>query len=109
MEPIDWKALSENCAGDDGLVTEIVGLFRREAPALLGDVQAAVRANDGPAIKRTAHRLKGALLSLAAKGATELAKELEQAGSANELSKVTTLLSRLEEELRRVLTALDGR
>lgn len=109
MEPIDWKALSENCAGDEGLVNEVVVLFRREAPSLLGDVQAAVRANDAPAIKRSAHRLKGALLSLAAKGATELAKELEQAGTANELSKAATLSARLEEELRRVLTSLEAR
>jgi HPt (histidine-containing phosphotransfer) domain-containing protein len=109
VEPIDWKALSDNCAGDEGLVDEVVQLFKTEGPALFADVRGAVDRGEGAEIKRTAHRLKGALLSLAATTAAGLATELEAAGVANDRSRASTLAGRLDDELRRVLAALDGR
>lgn len=109
MDVIDWNSLKDNCAGDDGLVTEILELFRKEGPALLTDVQRAVAAGDGQAIKRTAHRLKGALVSLAAHPATAIAKELEHAGAQNELSRVAGLQIQLETEMARLMGALSAR
>lgn len=109
MDVIDWNSLKENCAGDDGLVNEILELFRKEGPALLADVQRAVVAADGQAIKRTAHRLKGALVSLAAHPATAVAKELEHAGAQNELARVGDLQKQLETEMARLMGALSAR
>lgn len=109
MDVIDWAALKENCAGDETLVKEIVELFQREGPVLLADVQKAVGSREGVAIKRSAHRLKGALVSLAAMPATSLAKELEQAGHDNDLVRVPTLQQRLEIEMARLLDVLQTR
>lgn len=109
MDVIDWQALKENCAGDDGLVNEIIELFRKEGPVLLADVKKAVGSNEPLAIKRTAHRLKGALVSLAAHPATLLAKDLESAGAANDLSQVNELGTQLELEMSRLLGALQTR
>lgn len=109
MDVIDWNALKENCAGDDGLVNEILELFRKEGPTLLADVQRAVAARDALAIKRTAHRLKGALVSLAAHPATALAKDLEHSGAQNELSRVGDLQSQLDHEMARLMGALSAR
>lgn len=109
MDVIDWNSLRENCAGDDGLVNEILELFRKEGPALLVDVQRAVAARDGQSIKRTAHRLKGALVSLAAQPATAVAKELEHAGAQNELARVADLQIQLDAEMARLLGALSAR
>lgn len=109
MDVIDWSALKENCAGDEALVNEIVELFKREGPVLMADLQKAIGTKEGLAIKRTAHRLKGALVSLAALPATTLAKELELAGSQNDLSRVFGLGEQLEVEMTRLLGALDTR
>jgi HPt (histidine-containing phosphotransfer) domain-containing protein len=109
MDVIDWQALKENCAGDDALVNEIVELFRKEGPVLLADVKKAVGSNEAIAIKRTAHRLKGALVSLAAPQATSLARDLELAGAQNDLSKVTQLEDELEREMAKLLGVLQQR
>lgn len=106
MEPIDWSALRENCAGDDTLVAEVVELFQQEAPALLSDVHEAVAQHEPGGIKRTAHRLKGALVSLAAQPSVNAARELEQMGSANDLAHVDESLAKLEAEMAKLLVVL---
>lgn len=106
MEPLDWDALRENCAGDESLVNEVLDLFRNEADALLADVKAAATAGDAVAVKRTAHRLKGALVSLGARPSVEAARALELAGSNGDLATVDALYATLEHELSRLLVAI---
>lgn len=106
MEPLDWNSLRENCAGDESLVNEVLELFRREAEELMSDVRAAVAARDPLAIKRTAHRLKGALVSLAAKPCVDAARLLELAGSERDLSTVDASVAKLDVELARLLKAI---
>lgn len=106
MEPIDWEALRENCAGDESLVVEVLELFRKEAPGLLTDVGAAVTKGDAVAVKYTAHRLKGALSSLAAGPCTTTSRELELMGSKGELSQAAQMFGQLEREMQQLLTVL---
>lgn len=106
MDPIDWNALRENCAGDESLVAEVLELFRKEAPNLLADVGAAVRAGDALGVKHTAHRLKGALASLAAQPCVTTSRELELMGSKGELTKAADMYSQLEREMHRLLVVL---
>lgn len=112
MEPantadvIDWASLRENCAGDEALVNEVLDLFRKEAPSLLEDVRAAVAERDALKVKRSAHRLKGALVSLAAGPSVAAARALELSGGANDVSAIDAQFSRLETEMRRLLTAV---
>jgi len=108
MEPIDWNALSENCAGDASLVAEVLELFRKEAPGLLADVGAAVQAGDAQAVKHTAHRLKGALASLAAQPCVITTRELELMGSKAELTKAADMFAQLEREMHRLLVVLSA-
>jgi HPt (histidine-containing phosphotransfer) domain-containing protein len=106
MEPVDWAALKEQCADDEGLVREVVELYRREWRGLFGDLQRAEAQADLPACKRSAHRLKGALLSLAAKPAAGVAQALEQAAAAGDGALVKSLLAALSMELDRLAAAL---
>lgn len=108
MEPIDWNALKDNCAGDESLVAEVLDLFRQEAPALLADVHTAVSQGEAGGIKRTAHRLKGALVSLGAQPSVIAARELEHMGAANDLARVSDGLASLEREMARLLLALNA-
>lgn len=106
MEPLDWNSLRENCAGDEGLVNEVLELFRREVDGLVGDVRAAVELRDAMAIKRTAHRLKGALVSLGARPSVEAARALEISGGSRELVDADESMAQLDYELRRLLQAI---
>jgi two-component system, sensor histidine kinase and response regulator len=109
MEPIEWSALSDNCAGDDSLIKEVLDLFQVEAPALLADVHAAVAKGDALAIKRTAHRLKGALVSLAAEPSTAAARDLERMGTEGAIAGAAEALARLDTEMARLLEVLGAR
>lgn len=106
MEPLDWNSLRENCAGDESLVNEVLELFRREADELMNDVRIAVGQRDPQAIKRTAHRLKGALVSLAAKPSVDAARGLEMYGATRDLEGVDAALAQLDTELRRLIKAI---
>lgn len=107
MEPVDWDSLRENCAGDESLVVEVLDLFRKEADVLVGDIAKAVGAADAVAVKRTAHRLKGALVSLGAKPSTDLARALEVCGSGGDLTTAPELFAQLQHEIARLLTAIN--
>lgn len=102
-EPLDWNALRENCAGDEALVNEVLELFRQEAEALIADVRVAVKAGDALTIKRSAHRLKGALVSLGARPSVEAARALEIAGTSGDVAGCKALFDRLESELARLM------
>ena len=64
------------------------------------------RAGDALAVKRSAHRLKGALVSLGAKPSTEVARALELCGADGELGRAATLYSELEKEVSRLVAAI---
>jgi HPt (histidine-containing phosphotransfer) domain-containing protein len=108
MEPLDWNALRENCAGDDALVNEVLDLFRKEAAGLLGDVRTAVVSNETVAVKRSAHRLKGALVSLGAAPSVAAARELERLGSEGgaPASRFAAAFDLLESEMARLMAAI---
>jgi two-component system, sensor histidine kinase and response regulator len=106
MEPLDWNALRENCAGDESLVNEVLDLFRAEADALVSDVGVAITSGDAVGVKRAAHRLKGALVSLGAKPATEGARALEICGGSGDLSPAPALYATLEHEMTRLLRVI---
>lgn len=106
MNPVDWDALLDNCAGDEQLMSEILQLFSREATQLLADTREAVQRQDLHSIHQTAHRLKGALLSLAATPSMEAARALEAAATGGELASVDRHFTRLEAELGRLFTTV---
>jgi two-component system, sensor histidine kinase and response regulator len=106
MEPLDWSALRENCAHDESLVNEVLELFRKEVDGLVSDVRTAVDARQPTAVKRSSHRLKGALVSLAARPSVDAARALEMAGANNDLSNVDELYARFEAEVARLKAAI---
>jgi HPt (histidine-containing phosphotransfer) domain-containing protein len=108
MEPLDWNALKENCAGDDDLVNEVLELCRKESAGLLGDVRTAVASNESIAVKKTAHRLKGALVSLGAAPSVAAARELERLGSegTGTPAKFAAAYQVLEHEMARLMEVL---
>ncbi len=106
MDPFDWTWLMDNCAHDEALVREVLSVFRREAPPLLAEVRGAVKAHDAPGIKRSAHRLKGALVTIGARPSVAAAVLLETSARDGDLSDADLGLAHLEFEMHLLLRAV---
>ncbi|MBA3269998.1 MAG: Hpt domain-containing protein [Acidobacteria bacterium] len=69
-----------NQPGQPDLVTEVLVLFRADAPARLAAINDAVHSGNGPALQRAAHALKGAAGTIGAHALHDLCKILEEMG-----------------------------
>ncbi len=92
--------------GDDSLLAEVLEELSRNLPELRARVSDAIEARDAPALTAAAHRLRGALLEIAALPAADLARQLEASGgqpdgqrSAELWSELSPLLSALAADL----------
>jgi PAS domain S-box-containing protein len=102
----DQAKLRERLGGELEVMKEIVGLFQAECPQLLGAVREAIARQDAPALYRTAHSLKGTLLSMAAPAASAVALRLENLGRQGDLADAAATLAEMEQELERLQAAL---
>jgi len=92
--------------GDRGLLEEIITIFLDDAPREMAAVDAAIRAGDGGCLAAAAHALRGALGTLAATDAAEVALQLETIGRQDDLAGVSAAFARLECEMGRLRTEL---
>ncbi len=107
LSVLDRETAIGRASGDRELLAELARIFLEETPETLSRIEEALEARDAKAIERLAHRLKGALLTLAAPAAAEVALELETAacggpeGAPREVfDRLRQEVSRLEEELK---------
>jgi signal transduction histidine kinase/CheY-like chemotaxis protein/HPt (histidine-containing phosphotransfer) domain-containing protein len=70
--------------GDRELLAEISRLFVDDVPRHLARIQAALGAQDGEALRRAAHGLKGAAANFDADGVVRAARALEEMGRTGE-------------------------
>ncbi|MEZ0311125.1 MAG: ATP-binding protein [Myxococcota bacterium] len=96
---IDKGELMGRLGGDEQLVAEVVGMFMHEGPAMLAALQREVSRGEPVAIERAAHKLKGALLSLSAGTAANIAKEMELAARESDVSRAPVMVVHLEQEI----------
>lgn len=82
-------------SGDEGLLAEVLAEFSTNLPELRARVVDAIEARDAPALTTAAHRLRGALLEIAAFPAADLARRLEASGEAPDLQGCAELWSGL--------------
>ncbi len=105
----DRQLLLERMGGDDELLDDVLSIFIEEIPGMMSEIRTAVSGEDAPALERSAHFMKGALLNISADSPAELVSRLEQLGSAGTLDGVTELLARLESEIDQLTRMLrDG-
>ena len=81
----DLVQLRRNMDDDEDMLLDIVGAFLRDHLAQLRDLRTGLAQGDEKTALRTAHTLKGLLLTLAAEDAAEVALELEQRVRAQDL------------------------
>ena len=94
--------------GDLDLLAEIAELFLAEAPAMLADITAAVAAGDALEVSRTAHRLKGSILTFGAPNAAGAALRLEQNGRLGDLTTAQADVDYLAAETHRLRIELES-
>jgi len=110
VSPLDPETFEElkDLMGEDAqdFWLEIVNTFRQAAPLHLQGIREAITQQDTAAIQATAHRLRGACMTVGAMPLSQLCSELEQIGQAGTTEGTEVMLSRIEAEYQRVKTAL---
>ena len=96
---LDQSALNELRALDaDGscrLLAKIINAYLNDTPALIGQMQATLAANDVESFTRHAHSLKSTSLSLGASRVGQIARDLEMAGKNNTIAGCPALIETL--------------
>jgi HPt (histidine-containing phosphotransfer) domain-containing protein len=82
-------------------------LFNQQCPQLMGEVRDAIDHRNSSALNRTAHQLKGSLLSLGAVRASKTAQQMETLGKDGMLNEAAAWVANLTSEIEQFQTALD--
>lgn len=94
----DWPRLLNRIGGDPKLLQTIIELFHEDYPLSILAISDAIEQEDLQTFRLAAHKLKGALSTLDLGVASELAFQLEDAGS---FDIARTILPSLESEISR--------
>ena len=100
------KAL-EVVDGDSELFKELVKLFLKNVPDNLAQIRHGLAKSDANVVERAAHSLKGSVSNFAATRAFEAAYRLEVLGREGRLGEGETALSKLDEELNLLKSAMN--
>ncbi len=101
--PIQWDLLLSRLGGDKATMREMARAMRRDLRHRMGEAYKALQSNDRMALQAHSHALKGALLSITATEAAELARQLETSSNDVQAEEVFKTLS---VETKRVFDAL---
>jgi two-component system, sensor histidine kinase and response regulator len=95
----DEAALLARVDGDHQLLGELVNLFLKECPGMMGQIREALDRQDAKALERAAHALKGSVGNFAAKNAFEAALKIERIARSEELAGAPLAFQRLKNEM----------
>jgi len=105
---LDRGALYEQVGDEPDLLLRVVQLFLADSREVLASLLEGVSRQDQDSVQRGAHRLKGALLTLGAKPAADVALRLERMGRDGHLADASAALDELRHELARLEPELDA-
>jgi two-component system sensor histidine kinase/response regulator len=92
--------------GDRNLLRTVVRLFTSQAPQLLGEICEANSRQDGKALERAAHKLRGSVSNFGATKAVEGARRLEVMGRQDDFTHSRRVEAELEKDLVNLHQAL---
>jgi two-component system sensor histidine kinase/response regulator len=104
--PVDRPALLERYAGHQGLLFEIAGLFRAEAPQLIAALKEALARGDAGALGSVAHALRGSACNFMERETVDAALRLEMAADNGNLILADSLVEALTRSVERLLSEL---
>jgi HPt (histidine-containing phosphotransfer) domain-containing protein len=109
--PIDLAELcrlGDTATGDTSrnFVHDIIELFLQLAPEIYNTTKAAFADGDAQSLARAAHKLKSQAAYFGAQRMVHVCKQIEQFGYEGQIARCERLLDDLEDELDRVVAAL---
>ena len=104
--PFNLDEAMARLGGESDLFREMVGFFFSDGLKLLAEIQAAAGADDATAIARKAHRLKGTVLYLGAKAASQAVDRVEAIGRSGDLADAAPAIHSMNIEFTRLAEAL---
>ncbi len=104
--PLDEERLLEYLEGDRDLMSEVAREFLADLPQRESEIQAAFVQGEPRALAAAVHSLKGALLTMAAGPAGDVAQRLETLAGAGDLADARSAHEELRRELDRLIPAL---
>lgn len=103
---LDEELLWQRMGGDEGLLTELGHMFLEESPGRLASIEKAIAERDYERLSHCAHRMKGALGTLAAESAYESAVRLERASRDASSESLDEVFAELKGAVERVVIDL---
>ncbi len=103
---VDWDAALRQVNGSHSLLREVVRAFLDDVPRLLKRIHEAVETDDLEALHSHAHALKGSLLFLRVRQASQSAERLEMLDAQVGLEAAAEQLRQLEDQLEPICDAL---
>ncbi len=103
---LDEAALLARVQGDTQLLREIVDLFQAECPQMMKRAKSALERRDTKALETDAHALRGAIGNFCARGASEVAQNLEAAARSKDLAGAELIFETLVDEITELQAAL---
>jgi CheY-like chemotaxis protein len=94
--------------GGAQVISDLLGLFRSETPAILTAMRDALASSDGAQLRDCAHSLKGTASNLGAQTLALLCAELEKRGKQQVFDGADELVTRAEREYEAVCSALEA-
>ena len=98
----DHQAALDRMDGDEGVLSEVIGLFLADAPRQVDKIRQAIEQGDARSLRSAAHALKGAAGCLGGVSAAAAALQLEEMGSRADLSQAAEALADVEREIQRL-------
>ena len=102
----DKEKLLEQLDGDLEFLKETADDFARDLPGHLVQIRNAVDAGDRAALRDSAHTLKGVLLVIHARGASEAAQQLVELAESGSLASAAVAMRALDSEIQALREAL---
>jgi two-component system sensor histidine kinase/response regulator len=109
-EAASWnrKEALDRIGGDEELLRDLCEIFLQESPKLLQKLRQAVAAGDSDGVMRAAHSLKGESSYLGAGATSQAARQLEEMGRRQDLSRASDTFATLEREVASLHHELKG-
>jgi HPt (histidine-containing phosphotransfer) domain-containing protein len=95
VETFDYVKALDLTEGDEGLLRELIGVFKEESAELIGQLESAVASGDCDSVRKAAHRLKGASASVGGVKIAAAARTLETMGATKTLAGADGILAQL--------------
>ena len=105
-EPFDKDDLMDRVDGDAEFLAETVEILDEDGPPLLAEIREAAGALDAERLARAAHTYKGMVNNFCAEPAASAAQRVEEMGRTGTLDGVEQAVAAIEEESKRLKTAL---